>query len=50
LAVAAGRPFSVEAERCSAYFAGILGYPFLSHFTLTLNYRDRVLQLVPAPK
>jgi hypothetical protein len=29
----------------AAYFGGILGYPFLSHFTLTLNYRDRVLQL-----
>lgn len=36
--------------RVSAYFAGILGYPFLSHFTLTLNYRDRILQLAPTGK
>lgn len=33
--------------RVAANVAGILGYPFLSHFTLTLNCRDRLLSLTP---
>jgi predicted aspartyl protease len=34
--------------RVSANFAGILGYPFLSRFTITLNYRDKNLFLSPS--
>lgn len=37
--------------RVSANFAGILGYPFTSRFTITLNYRDRLLFLnEPVPR
>lgn len=36
--------------RVSASFAGILGYPFLSCYVVTLNYRDRLLQLTPAAR
>jgi predicted aspartyl protease len=37
-----------ERDYRASYHA-ILGYPFLSHFTVTLNYRDRRLLLTPAP-
>lgn len=30
-------------------YDGILGYPFLSHFRITFNYRDQVLILKPNP-
>lgn len=33
--------------RVSANFAGILGYPFLSHFSVTINYRERVAAISP---
>jgi len=37
---------SLPAERQAGYsYDGILGYPFLSHFKVTLNYRDRLLVL-----
>jgi predicted aspartyl protease len=34
--------------RVSANFAGILGYPFLSRFAVTINYRDKILVLIVA--
>jgi predicted aspartyl protease len=30
-------------------YDGIIGYPFLSHFTVVVNYADRVVGLRPAP-
>jgi hypothetical protein len=28
-------------------YDGIVGYPFLSHFRVTVNYRDKILVLEP---
>lgn len=38
-----------DAQGAGAAYHGILGYPFLSRFVVTINYRDRLLLLDPLP-
>jgi len=39
-----------QERRSRPGYDGILGYPFLSNFVVTVNYRDKVLVLEPAGK
>lgn len=45
-------PFIIHAppqeRQARPGYHGILGYPFLSHFVVTVNYRDKQLVLTPA--
>jgi len=36
-----------NAGQAAGRYDGIVGYPFLSHFKVTVNYRDKILVLEP---